>query len=85
MFSIFFLGVSGAYYYFLIETLETKGSNAATYLRTADGCFVLGLGLLMLEPALILLTLRFYDIGLIAGILWALSLAVIVRGRRRLR
>ncbi|HTT26655.1 MAG TPA: hypothetical protein VMH90_06835 [Thermoplasmata archaeon] len=83
VFSIFFLGVSGSYYYFLIEALERKRADAPGYLRTADGCFVLGLALLMLEPALILLTLHILDIGAIAVALWAISLVLIVRGRRQ--
>jgi hypothetical protein len=83
VFSIFFLGVSGSYYYFLIEALERKRSEAPTLLQTADVCFVLGLALLLLEPALILVTLHLYDIGAVAIVLWALSLIVIANGRRR--
>ncbi len=83
VFSIFFLGVSGSYYYFLIEALERKRPDTQKFLRIADGCFVLGLGLLMLEPALILLTLHIYDIGAIAIALWAISLIVIAQGRRQ--
>jgi len=82
--SIFFLGVSGSYYYFLIEVLERGRTDASGYLRTADACFVAGLALLMLEPALILLTLQIFDVGAIAVALWAISLAIIARGRRSL-
>ena len=85
VFSIFFLGVAGSYYYFLIEALERKRPDATSFLRTADACFVLGLGLLMLEPALILLTLRILDIGAIAVGLWAISLILIANGRRKFR
>jgi hypothetical protein len=79
--SIFFLGVSGSYYYFLIEALERGRPDAARYLRSADGCFVAGLALLMLEPGLILVSLQIYDVGALAVVLWAVSLALIVRGR----
>jgi hypothetical protein len=82
VFSIFFLGVSGSYYYFLIEALERKRPDTLRFLRTADACFVLGLALLLLEPALILLTLNILDIGFISVALWAISLIVIARGRR---
>jgi hypothetical protein len=85
VFSIFFLGISGSYYYFLIEALERKRPDAPRFLQTADACFVLGLALLMLEPAMILFTLDIRDIGLIAIVLWALSLLLIVRGRRNFR
>ena len=85
VFSIFFLGVAGSYYYFLIEALERKRPDAPAFLQTADACFVLGLALLLFEPALILLTLHILDIGLIAVGLWALSLALIAKGRRLFR
>jgi hypothetical protein len=84
VFSIFFLGVSGSYYYFLIESLERKRPDTNHYLQSADACFVVGLGLLLAEPALILFTLEIYDIGTIAAVLWGLSLVLIARGRRRL-
>lgn len=80
--SIFFLGLSGTYYYFLIEALERKRTDTGRYLRTADGCFVAGLALLLLEPALILFTLNFLDVGTLSVALWAISLLVIGRGRR---
>ena len=83
--SIFFLGLSGTYYYFLIEALERKRTDTAGYLRAADGCFVAGLALLLLEPALILFTLAIVDIGTLAIALWAVSLIVIARGRRTFR
>ena len=85
VFSIFFLGVSGSYYYFLIEALELKRTDTAGFLAVADATFVAGLALLLLEPALILFTLRIFDIGGISVALWAISLVVIVRGRRRFR
>jgi hypothetical protein len=83
--SIFFLGLSGTYYYFLIEALERKRTDTGRYLRAADGCFVAGLALLLLEPTLILFTLDFLDIGTLAIALWAISLLVIGRGRQSFR
>ena len=80
--SIFFLGISGSYYYFLLEALERGRSDASRFLREADAFFVLGLALLLLEPALILITLEIYDIGAIAIALWAISMVVIGYGRR---
>ncbi len=44
-----------------------------------------GLVLLLLEPALILFTLRIYDIGTMAAALWVISIVVIGRGRRKFR
>ena len=83
--SIFFLGISGSYYYFLIEALELKRPDSKRFLAVADATFVTGLALLLLEPTLILLTLRIFDIGVIAVALWAISLVVIARGRRMFR
>jgi hypothetical protein len=85
VFSIFFLGVSGSYYYFLIEALELKRADTGRFLVIADAMFVVGLALLLLEPALILLTLRIFDIGALAVGLWGVSLVVIGRGRRLMR
>lgn len=82
VFSIFFLGVSGTYYYFLIEAIERKRPDTPQFLPVADGCFVVGVAMLMLEPALILFTLQILDIGTLAVALWAISFAVIIRGRR---
>jgi len=82
--SIFFLGVSGSYYYFLIEALERKRPDTARFLRSADLCFVAGLALLLLEPALILFSLRIDDVGLLSVVLWAISLTIIARGRTEL-
>jgi hypothetical protein len=85
VFSIFFLGVSGSYYYFLIEALELKRPDSHGFLLVADAAFVMGLALLLLEPALILLTLKIYDIGAVSVALWAISLFIIARGRRKFR
>lgn len=83
--SIFFLGISGSSYYFLIEALELKRADTGRFLRVADATFVTGLVLLLLEPALILFTLRIYDIGTMAAALWVISIVVIGRGRRKFR
>jgi hypothetical protein len=81
--SIFFLGVSGSFYYFLIEALERKRPDAPEILVRADVCFVIGLALLLLEPALILITVGILDVGLLALVLWAASLVVIGHGRAK--
>jgi hypothetical protein len=80
--SIFLLGIAGSYYYFLIEALERRQPTAAPLLFRADACFVGGVILLLLEPALILFTLQIYDIGILASALWAISVAVITSQRR---
>jgi hypothetical protein len=80
--SIFFLGVGGSYYYFLIEALERKQASTAVLLQRADGCFVAGIVLMLLEPALILFTLQIYVIGILAVALWAISMAIIATQRR---
>jgi hypothetical protein len=82
--SIFFLGISGSYYYFLIEALERGRPEAPLFLRRGDACFVIGLALLLLEPALILVSLQIYDVGTLAVLLWIVSLVVIGQGRREL-
>jgi hypothetical protein len=79
--SIFLLGVSGSYYYFLIEALERKQPNAAVFLQRADSSFVSGIVLLLLEPALILFTLQIYVVGSLAVGLWAVSMVIIARER----
>ena len=83
--SIFCLGISGSFYYFLIEALERKRPDTARFLALADTFFVLGLALLLLEPALILITLGIYDVGVVAIGLWGASLAVIGLGRSRVQ
>ena len=83
--SIFCLGVSGSFYYFLIEALERKRPDTARFLALADTFFVLGLALLLLEPGLILITLGIDDVGVVAIVLWATSLAVIGLGRARVQ
>ena len=80
--SIFFLGVSGSYYYFVIEALERRRPDTQRFLRAADATFVLGLTLLLAEPALILFTLGIRDVGTLAVVLWAISMVVIAHGRR---
>ena len=80
--SIFFLAVSGSFYYLMIEALQRRQADPSTFLRRADFCFVTGLALLLLEPALILVSLGIYDVGGLAAILWAASLAIIGIGRR---
>lgn len=82
--SIFFLGVSGSYYYFLIEALERGRPDSGRFLRIADGTFVAGLALLLLEPALILMSVQIYAVGVIALALWGISLLIIGRGRAEL-
>ena len=80
--SIFLLGIGGSYYYFLIEALERRQSTTALLLQRADACFVGGIFLLLLEPALILITLQIYDVGLLAVALWVISVTIITRERR---
>jgi hypothetical protein len=80
--SIFLLGVSGSYYYFLIEALERNRSNTGPLLLRADAFFVGGLVLLLLEPALILFTLQIYDVGTLAAGLWVVSIGIIATERR---
>ncbi|HTP56024.1 MAG TPA: hypothetical protein VML53_05085 [Thermoplasmata archaeon] len=82
--SIFFLGVAGTYYYLLLEALERGAGPRARLLAIADASFVIGLALLLLEPALILITLGIYDVGTLAVVLWAVSLFLIARGRTQL-
>jgi hypothetical protein len=80
--SIFLLGIAGNYYYFLIEALERRQSNTAPLAIRAESFFVGGVVLLLLEPALIMFTLQIYDVGLLAAVLWAVSVAIVAHQRR---
>ena len=82
--SIFFLGISGTYYYLLLEALERRDPDPRRFLEPADGSFVIGLALMFLEPTLILVVLGIYDVGALAAGLWILSLVLIARGRQQL-
>ncbi|HTT35607.1 MAG TPA: hypothetical protein VMH78_07050 [Thermoplasmata archaeon] len=83
--SLFLVGIAGTYYYFLIEALERRRSDLGAILQIAELCFVSSVALLLLEPALILITLGIYDVGALAVGLWIVSLGVIAHGRRRFR
>ncbi len=67
----FSFGFSGLYYYNLMVSLSTGHPAARTNLQRADVSLVLGIVLLVLEPALIMFTLNMMIVGFVALIFWS--------------
>lgn len=72
-------------YWFVMEALRTTPARAAAYERRADGFFASSLILLLLEPTLILVTVRLYYVGEAALALWVVGVVLLSSGWRELR
>lgn len=83
--SLCLISLSSLNYWFVMEAYRTKPSRATDYQRRADGLFAASLVLLLLEPTLILITVRLYYVGGIALALWILGMIVLTLGYRELR
>jgi hypothetical protein len=57
----------------------------ASYARRADLFFASSLVLLLLEPTLILLTVRLYYVGAVAAVLYVVGIVVLSLGWRELK
>ncbi len=83
--SLSLVSLASLNYWFVMEALRTTPSRATDYQQRADWFFASSLILLLLEPTLILLTVRLYYVGGIALALWAVGIAVLSLGWRELR
>ena len=83
--SLSLVSLSSLNYWFVMEALRTNPARATIYQQRADWFFASSLILLLLEPTLILLTVRLYYVGGVALVLWAVGIAVLSLGWRELR
>jgi high-affinity Fe2+/Pb2+ permease len=83
--SLFLISLSSLNYWFEMEALRTHHPRASVYERRADGFFASSLVLLLLEPTLILLTVRLYYVGGVALVLWAVGIVALSQGWRDVR
>jgi|SRR5580658_1113972 high-affinity Fe2+/Pb2+ permease len=83
--SLSLISLSSLNYWFVMEAYRTTPSRAEAYQRRADGFFASSLVLLLLEPTLILLTVKLYYVGGVALALWVVGIVVLALGWRELR
>ena len=83
--SLCLISLSSLNYWFVMEAFRTTPSRAPVYQRRADGFFASSLVLLLLEPTLILITVKLYYVGGIALALWIVAIIVLAFGWRELR
>jgi hypothetical protein len=83
--SLTLISLSSLNYWFVMEALRNRPLRAKAYQSRADGFFASSLVLLLLEPALILITVKLYYLGAIAFALWLAGIAVLSFGWRELR
>jgi hypothetical protein len=83
--SLFLISLSSLNYWFVMEALRTNHPRATSYQRLADGFFASSLVLLLLEPSLILITVRLYYVGGVAVALWVVGILALWRGWREVR
>jgi hypothetical protein len=83
--SLTLISLSSLNYWFVMEAFRTTPARAPAYQRRADGFFASSLVLLLLEPTLILVTVKLYYVGAIALALWLVGVAVLALGWRELR
>jgi high-affinity Fe2+/Pb2+ permease len=83
--SLSLISLSSLSYWFVMEALRTNPPRAVIYQRRADGFFASSLILLLLEPTLILLTVKLYYVGAIALALWAVGIMVLSLGWKDVR
>ena len=83
--SLSLISLASLNYWFVMESYRNRPSRAPTYERRADGFFASSLVLLLLEPTMILLTVRLYFVGAIALASWVLGMVVLAVGWRELR
>lgn len=83
--SLSLISLSSLNYWFVMEALRTTPARATDYQRRADGFFASSVILLLLEPSLILVTVRLYYVGSVAVALWVVGVVVLSLGFRELR
>jgi high-affinity Fe2+/Pb2+ permease len=83
--SLTLISLSSLNYWFVMEALRTVPPRATVYQQRADGFFASSLILLLLEPTLILVTVRLYYLGALAVSLWVVGILVLSVGWREFR
>jgi high-affinity Fe2+/Pb2+ permease len=83
--SLSLISLSSLNYWFVMEALRTSPPRATVYQQRADLLFASSVVLLLLEPTLILFTVRLYYVGLVALAFWGVGIAAISLGWRELR
>jgi O-antigen/teichoic acid export membrane protein len=83
--SLSLISLSSLNYWFVMEALRNRPPRAKAYQQRADGLFAASLVLLLLEPALILITVRLYELGGVALAFWIAGIAVLALGWQELR
>ncbi|MGA8303830.1 MAG: hypothetical protein WA691_10050 [Thermoplasmata archaeon] len=83
--SLSLISLSSLNYWFVMEAYRTTPSRAPIYQQRADGFFASSLILLLLEPTLILVTVRLYYLGSVALVFWVVGIIVLSLGWRELR
>jgi len=83
--SLFLISLASLNYWFVMEALRTHHPRAPVYERRADGFFAASLVLLLLEPTLILVTVKLYYVGAVAVVLWVVGVLALASGWREVR
>ncbi|MGB6501088.1 MAG: hypothetical protein WBG19_06795 [Thermoplasmata archaeon] len=83
--SLFLISLASLNFWFVMEALRTHHPRAEVYQRRADGYFASSLVLLLLEPTLILVTVRLYFVGAVALALWVVGILALAQGWRDVR
>jgi hypothetical protein len=78
--SLFLISLSSLNYWFVMEALRTNHPRATNYQRRADGFFASSLVLLLLEPSLILTTVKLYYVAGVAVALWVVGIVFLATG-----
>lgn len=78
--SLCLVSLASLNYWFVMEAYRNNPPRADTYERRADGLFSSSLVLLLLEPTLILFTVKLDYVGSIALALWILGMVVLAAG-----
>ena len=68
-----------------MEALRTRHPGAGSFERRADLFFASSLVLLLLEPSLILVTVKLYYVGAAAVALWVAGIVALSHGWRELK
>jgi high-affinity Fe2+/Pb2+ permease len=83
--SLSLISISSLNYWFVMEALRSNPPRAAAYQQRADGFFAASVILLLLEPTLILMTVKLYLVGAVALVLWVVGISVLSMGWKELR
>ena len=80
--ALYLFALSAAEYYRGLALSRKDMPKGVKVVRRADGFLFFGLVLLVLEPALILFTIKLTDLALAASALWAVALVFMLLGGR---